>query len=108
MPEKKRQKNGTKHVPAGTPVWGAYKPDIMRSYPDPPVRGRIVDGRFGKEFRPDPGQLDRRRKPRYDLRDWITGTSYDHVVEIMRETADEAIKEMKAGIDRLERFIDRN
>ncbi len=107
MPEKKRQKKPMRQQAAGQAVWGAYKPDIMRSYPDPPVRGRIVDGRFGKEFRPDPGQ-DCRRKPDYAVRNWITGTSYDTVVEIMRETADEAIKELRAGIDRLQRFIDRN
>lgn len=111
MPERTRQKKPMKPKPSpdsGPVVWGAYRPDIFRSYPDPPVRGRIVNGKFGKEFRPDPGQLDSRHKVNYNIKDWITGTSYDNVVEIMRETADEAIKALKAGIDRLERFIDKN
>lgn len=109
MPEKTRQKKPAKpQQQAPRIVWGAYRPDIFRSYPDPPVRGRIVETRRGKEFHPEPAQLDRRHKINYDIKDWITGSSYDNVVEIMRETADEAIKQLKAGIDRLERFIDRN
>lgn len=90
------------------PVWGAYIPDIKRAYPDPPVRGKIVQGKRGKEFRPDPGQVDRRHRTGYALEDWITGTSYDMVLQRTREEADEAIKELRAGIDRLQRFIDRN
>lgn len=89
-------------------LWGAYKPDIRRSYPDPPVRGHVCQGRNGKEFHPDPGQLDKRHRVGYDARDWITDRSYDRVVELMREEADSAIRDMKAGIDRLQRFIDRN
>ena len=90
------------------PVWGAYKPDIRRTYPDPPVRGHVVQGRNGKEFRPEPGQLDRRHRVGYGIGDWIVHESYDHVVELMREEADKAIQDLKAGIDRLQRFIDRN
>lgn len=103
MPEKTRQAK-----PKEKTVWGAYKPDIERSYPDPPVRGRIVDGRRGKEFRPDPDQIDRRHRVEYDIRYWITGTNYDLVVQAMREAADQAIQDMRAGIARLQRFIDNN
>lgn len=91
--------------PVNDAVWGSYIPDIMRSYPDMPVRGRIVDGKTGKEFRP----LEKMRGHKSpELKNWITGSSYDNVVEKMRETADQAIKDLKAGIARLERFIDNN
>ena len=49
-----------------------------------------------------------RHKQNQEIRYWITGDSYDMVVQKMREAADDAIKELKAGIQRLERFIDSN
>lgn len=109
MPEKNKQKKPMdKAQPKTAAIWGAYKPDIFRSYPDPPVRGSIVNGRNGKEFHPEPGQIDKRHHVGYNIKDWITGTSYDTVIQVMRETADEAIKDLRAGIDRLQRFIDNN
>lgn len=90
------------------PTWGIYIPDIKKSYPNLPVRGRIVKGHHGLEFRPDPGQLDPRNHPGQALHDWITGESYDLVVQKAREEADLAIKDLQAGIDRLRRFIDNN
>lgn len=100
-------KNETKND-AKKALWGAYKPDIARSYPDPPVRGRVTAGRDGKEFRPDPGQVDRRHRVDYGIRNWIVHESYERVIELMREEADAAIRDLRAGIDRLQRFIDRN
>lgn len=101
-----RKRNGAK--PPGEPVWGAYVPDIMRSYPDMPVRGRIVDGKYGKEFRPDGDQPRPRHARNARLGDWLTDRNYDNLIQKMRETADQGIKELKTGIARLERFIDDN
>lgn len=105
MPEKKNQKN---RPPREQSLWGAYIPDIQRSYPDMPVKGRVAKGRFGDEFRPDPDQPQPKHKRHPELRNWITGTSYDLVVQKMREEADAAIKELQNGIQRLQRFIDNN
>lgn len=87
-------------------IWGAYIPDIMRSYPGTPVRGIIKNGPHGPMFVPDQDNAKHKRHP--DVTNWITGTSYDLVIQKMRETADDAIKELRAGIARLERFIDDN
>ena len=98
-----------RRLPDGArPTWGAYLPDIQRSYPDMPVRGHIIDGKYGKMFIPDPKEPKPRHKQNQEIRYWITSDSYDMVVQKMREAADDANKELKAGIQRLERFIDSN
>lgn len=105
-PDPNRAKHQTPKAPDQNHVWGAYIPDIMRSYPDMPVRGVIKNGPHGDMFVPDYEDNKHRKHP--DIKNWITGTSYDLVIQKMRETADEAIKELRAGISRLERFIDDN
>lgn len=98
-----------KRLPNGArPVWGAYIPDIQRSYPDMPVRGYVTKGKYSQVFLPDQSEPKPKHSRNPELRYWITGDSYDLVVQKMRETADDAIKELKAGIQRLERFIDNN
>lgn len=89
-------------------IWGAYKPSIVSTYPDLPVKGRIVNTQRGREFRPDPRQVDRRHHVDHTIRNWITGSNYDLVVQAMRELADKTIQDMKSGIARLDRFIENN
>lgn len=89
-------------------IWGAYIPDIQRSYPDMPIRGYITKGKYGQVFMPVESEPKPKHSRKMEIQYWITGDSYDLVVQKMRETADEAIKELKAGIQRLERFIDNN
>ncbi len=103
MPKENSQKARTQPQ-----VWGAYVPDIVRSYPDPPIRGAIIENRGRKEFRPGRNEPKPKHRLDYGIRNWITSPSYDMVICRMRETADEAIKEKKAEIARLQRFIDNN
>lgn len=97
-----------RQTPKPVTTWGAYIPDIVRSYPDPPVRGNIMPGKYGKEFRPDRNAPKPKHQLDYALKNWITGPSYDTVVERMREEAYTAIQDKRAEIARLERFIDNN
>ena len=108
-----RQKNcpqgrGGARNKGGSSVWGAYIPAVKGSYPDPPIRGTVVDGKYGKEFRPAKGEPVPRGKFSAALRDWAVSVSYDQVVQIMREYADEAIRARQSEIARLERFIAEN
>lgn len=101
-------KNNKKLPNGARQTWGAYIPDIQRSYPDMPVRGYVTKGKYGPVFLPDTSTPKPKHNRNPELRHWITGDSYDLVVQKMRETADDTIKELKAGIQRLERFIDNN
>lgn len=91
--------------PNGASAWGSYLPDIIRGHPALPVKGMIVNGRFGKEFHPDSRSGNPKDRKTARLEDWITGRGYDEVLEKTREEAGDAIIELKSAISRLERFI---